>query len=167
MLVCNCLLAEGALSACTVSRHRGINGGTARALTSEVGMQKACSNYRDRCSKSGKWGWIWLKWIYCFTLNRGKSVGWLCNVHHFDDPGPYPAQILGGSFDLKCGPMRTLQGNWGLAPENFEINIVLAAWKSGPLWSWGGRSYDRSDPPLGTGLWSKQAEQFSLSLFLC
>ena len=43
-------------------------------------------------------------------------------------PGRYPAQILGGgSFDLKCGPMMTGQVNWGLAPKNFEINIVLAA----------------------------------------
>ena len=42
--------------------------------------------------------------------------------------GPYPAQIfLGGSFGLKCGPMKTRQGNWGLVPENFEINAVRAA----------------------------------------
>ena len=44
--------------------------------------------------------------------------------------GLYPAQIFffgGGSFDLKCGPMMTGQVNWGLAPENFEINTVLAA----------------------------------------
>ena len=54
--------------------------------------------------------------------------------------GPYPASDVGGggSFDLKCGPMKTRQGNWGLVPKNFEINAVLAAWKSGPLWSWGG-----------------------------
>ena len=42
---------------------------------------------------------------------------------------PEPSSDLeegGGSFDLKCGPMKTRQGNWGQSPENFEINAVLA-----------------------------------------
>ena len=59
---------------------------------------------------------------------------------------PIPSSdFLGGVFDLICRRMKTRQGNWGLAPQNFEIHAVLAAWKSGPLRSWRG-SYDWSDP---------------------
>ena len=81
--------------------------------------------------------------------NLGMRVGFLWGLYR-----PIPRSDGGGSFDLKCRPMKSCQGNWGLAPENFEINAILSAWKSGPLRSWGGGGRTTCHPPPpGTGLW--------------
>ena len=66
---------------------------------------------------------------------------------------------VGGGWvvDLNCGQMKTCQRNWGLAPQNFEINAALAVWKSGPLPSSGGRSYNRSNRPRVQACWCERS----------
>ena len=68
--------------------------------------------------------------------------------------GPYPAQIGGGgSFDLKCRPVKTRQGNcMGACPRKFWNKCSISSLKEWTFAELGG-SYNRSDPPPDMSLW--------------